>query len=166
MPGGGPALLFETAGRVQHAGCQQRVRVARSHVPGAWRQDARRPRSGNQSAHDAADARRHHGRAEDAADGGPSSRSDAEDGQGCAVSGNRPARRNAGRPADSQVLARGRRTIHHVAARVHERSRNGHAKYRHVSHAGIRRPHNRHALAAAQRRRAALPGRRAAGPSS
>ena len=43
---------------------------------------------------------------------------------------------------------------------------NRHAKHRHVPHAGVRRPHHRHALAAAQRRRAALSRRRAARPSS
>ena len=37
-----------------------------------------------------------------------------------------------------------------------------HAQHRHVPHAGVRRPHDRHALAAAQGRRAALPRRRAA----
>ena len=38
----------------------------------------------------------------------------------------------------------------------------GDAEHRHLSHAGVRRPHDRHALAAAQGRRAAPPRRRAA----
>ena len=43
------------------------------------------------------------------------------------------------------------------------RIRNRHAQHRHLPHAGVRRPHDRHALAAAQGRRAASPRRRAAG---
>ena len=52
--------------------------------------------------------------------------------------------------------------LHHVSARVHEGSRDRRAQHRHLSHAGVRRPHDRHALAAAQGRRAALPRGRAA----
>ena len=46
---------------------------------------------------------------------------------------------------------------HHASAGLHEGSGNRHAQHRHLSHAGVRRPHDRHALAAAQGRRAALP---------
>ena len=70
--------------------------------------------------------------------------------------------RHARRDADPEVLARGRRPLHHAAAGLHEGSRNRHAQHRHLPHAGVRRPHDRHALAAAQGRRAALPRRRAA----
>ena len=42
----------------------------------------------------------------------------------------------------------------------------GDAQHRHLSHAGVRRPHHRHALAAAQGRRAASPRRRAAGQAA
>ena len=63
------------------------------------------------------------------------------------------------------MLARGRRPLHHAAARVHEGSRDGRAQHRHVPHAGVRRALDRHALAAAQGRRAALPRRRAAEPA-
>ena len=41
-------------------------------------------------------------------------------GQGRAVPGNRAAGRHARRAADSEVLARGRRAVHHVPARLHE----------------------------------------------
>ena len=51
--------------------------------------------------------------------------------------------------------------LHHVSAGVHQGSRDRHAQHRHLSHAGVRRPHDRHALAAAQGRRAASPRRRA-----
>ena len=144
----------------------QRLRLDRAHVPRARREVARRSGAGDRRADDAADARRASGRAEDAADGRPAARPDAEDGEGRAVPGGRRARRHARRAADPEVLARGRRPLHHVAAGVHEGSRDRHAQHRHLPHAGVRRPHDRHALAAAQGRRAAPPRRRAAGQAA
>ena len=61
----------------------------------------------------------------------------------------------AGRSADPQVLAAGRRPVRHAAQRLHARPRHGRAQPRHVPDAGLRRPHHRHALAGAQGRRAA-----------
>ena len=43
-PGGGPALLFEQPAGFDIPVAPQRLRVARAHVPGARREDARRPR--------------------------------------------------------------------------------------------------------------------------
>ncbi len=42
-----------------------------------------------------------------------------------------------------------------LPARHHARSRDRHAQHRHLPHAGVRSAHDRHALAASQRRRAA-----------
>ena len=56
--------------------------------------------------------------------------------------------------------------LHHAAAGVHARSGNRHAQHRHVPHAGVRPPHDRHALAAPQGRRAAPSRRRAAGQAA
>ena len=64
------------------------------------------------------------------------------------------------------MLARRRRPLHHAAAGLHEGSGNRRAQHRHLPHAGLRRPHDRHALAAAQGRRAALSRRRAAGQAA
>ena len=58
------------------------------------------------------------------------------------------------RSADPEMLAAGWRALHHVPKRPHARSRNRRAQSRHVSHAGLRRPHDRDALAGAQGRRA------------
>ncbi len=118
------------------------------------------------AAHDAADAEGHHGRAQAHAARQPAERSDAEDRVGRAVPGNRPAGRHPRRPADPHVLAPGRRAVHHAAARLHEGSRNRDAQHRHVPDAGVRRPDHRHALAAPQGRRAASPGRGAAGQAA
>ena len=49
------------------------------------------------------------------------------------------ARRLAGRDADPEVLARGRRALHHAAAGVHQGPRDRHAQHRHLPHAGVRR---------------------------
>ena len=103
-----------------------------------------------------------HGRPEDDAARQPADGSDAEDGQGRAVSGSRQAGRRPRRAAGAQDLAGGRRAVHHAAARHHARSRNRHAQHRHLPHAGVRPAHDRHALAAAQGRRAAPSRRRAA----
>ena len=70
------------------------------------------------------------------------------------------------RAADSQDVARRRRTVHHAAAGLHARSGDRHAQHRHVPHAGVRSPHDRHALAAAQGRRAALSRGGAAGQAA
>ena len=53
-----------------------------------------------------------------------------------------------------------------LPAGLHEGSGDRHAQHRHLPHAGVRRPHDRHALAAAQGRRAAPPRRRAAGQAA
>ena len=60
-------------------------------------------------------------------------------------------------PADPEVLARRRRAVHHAAPGVHQGSRDRRPQHRHVPHAGVRRPHDRHALAASQGRGAASP---------
>jgi 4-hydroxy-3-polyprenylbenzoate decarboxylase len=86
LPGGGPALLFEKPTGFDIATGDQPVRIERAHVPRARREDARRSRERDRRADDAADAPRHHGRAEDAADGRPAARPDAEDRQGRCVS--------------------------------------------------------------------------------
>ena len=65
-----------------------------------------------------------------------------------------------------KTLAGRRRAVHHAAARVHARSRNRHAQHRHLPHAGVRSPHDRHALAAPQRRRAAPSRRGTAGQAA
>ena len=135
---------------------------SRADVPRARRQDAGRSGERDRRADDAADAEGHARRAEDAAARQPAVRPDAEDGEGRAVPGSRQARRHARRAADSEVLARRRRPLHHAAARLHEGSRDRRAQHRHVPDAGVRRPHDRHALAAPQGRRAASSRRRAA----
>ena len=55
------------------------------------------------------------------------------------VPGSRPPRRHARRHAHPQVLAGGRRTLHHVPAGLHQGPRDRHAQHRHLSHAGVRR---------------------------
>ena len=65
-----------------------------------------------------------------------------------------------------KTLAGRRRSLHHAAARHHQGSRNRRPEHRHVPHAGVRRPHDRHALAAAQGWRAAPSRRRAAGQAA
>jgi 4-hydroxy-3-polyprenylbenzoate decarboxylase len=67
----------------------------------------------------------HHGCAEDAADGRTAARSDAEDGEGRGVPGDRHPRRNPRQPPDPEVLARGWRQIHHVPAGVHQDPESG-----------------------------------------
>ncbi len=67
---------------------------------------------------------------------------------------------------DPEVLAGRRRPLHHAAARLHQGPRDRHAQHRHLPHAGVRRPDDRHALAAAQGRRAAPPRRRASRASA
>ena len=154
------------AGGLQHAGGVERLRLPRTHVPGARRQHPRRSRPRDRGADDASDAQGHHGRAQAHAAGQPAERPDAEDRVGRAVPGNRAAGRHARRAADPHVLARGRRAVHHAAARLHEGSRNRDAQHRHLPDAGVRRADHRHALAAAQGRRAASSGRGAAGPAA
>ena len=56
--------------------------------------------------------------------------------------GGRRTRRHARRAADPEVLARRRRPLHHASARVHEGSGDRRAQHRHLSHAGVRRPHD------------------------
>ena len=91
---------------------------------------------------------------------------DAEDGQQRAVPGSGEEGRHARRDPDPEVLARGRRPLHHAADGLHQGPRDRHAQHRHLPHAGVRRPHDRHALAAAQGGRAALPDRRADGEAA
>ena len=65
--------------------------------------------------------------------------------------------RRASRPAaGAHVLARGRRSVHHAAARLHDASRSARAQPRHVPDAGARRAPHRHALADRQGRRLSL----------
>ena len=56
-----------------------------------------------------------------------------------------------------QVLAARRRPLHHSALRAYPRSQIRQAQHRHVSHAGLRWPDHRHALAAPESRRRTLP---------
>ena len=49
--------------------------------------------------------------------------------------------RHARRAADPEVLAGGRRPLHHAAAGLHQGSRDRHAQHRHLPDAGVRRPH-------------------------
>ncbi len=150
------------ADRRDDAGRGESVRIDVAHLPRARRRVARRPGARDRRADDAADAEGLHGRPEDDAARQPADRSDAEDRQGRAVSGSRQDRRRARRAADPEDLAGGRRAVHHAAAGHHPRSRNRHAQHRHLPHAGLRPPHDRHALAAPQGRRAAPSHRRAA----
>ena len=83
-----------------------------------------------------------------------------------AVPGGREEGRHARRDPDPEVLARGRRALHHAADGVHEGPRDRHAQHRHLPHAGVRRADDRDALAAAQGWRAALPHRRADGEAA
>ena len=55
-----------------------------------------------------------------------------------------------------QCWPHGRRALHHVAVGGDQRSEDRQAQRRNVSHAGLRRAHHRHALAAAEERRRAL----------
>ena len=165
-PGGGPALLFEKPTgfdmpvAINLYGSMKRMCMALG-VP-----SLDESREGDRGADQPEDARRHARHAEDAADAGAAEGSDAEDGQQRAVPGSREEERHAGRDPDPEVLARGRRALHHAADGVHEGSRDRHAQHRHLPHAGVRRPHHRHALAAPQGRRAALPDRRADGEAA
>ena len=88
-PGGGPALLFEKpAGFDMPVATNVFGSIERMCLAlGVKTLDdlARRDRR----AHDAADARGHHGRAQDAADGRPAARPDAEDREGRALPGDR-----------------------------------------------------------------------------
>ncbi len=60
----------------------------------------------------------------------------------------------AARSADPEMLAEGWRALHHPAECPHARPGYRRAQCRHVSHAGLRRPHDRDALAGPQSRRA------------
>ena len=164
-PGGGPALLFEKPTgfdmpvAINLYGSAKRMCMA---LGVASLDDlAQRDRRADQPE----DARRHARHPEDAADAGASEGPHAEDRQQRAVPGGREEERDARRDSDPEVLARGRRRLHHAADGLHPRSRDRHAEHRHLPHAGVRRPHDRHALAAAQGRRAALPDRRAPRPA-
>ena len=95
-PGGGPALLFEKpAGfdipvAANLYGSMERMCLALGvKTLDDLAKEIDQP-------DDAADARGDHGRAEDAAHGRAAARSDAEDGEGRAVPGDRAARRHAG----------------------------------------------------------------------
>src|SRR5205809_1114492 len=81
----------------------------------------------------------------------------AEDRQRPASPRNRPREPNPRRTANPEVLAGRWWAIHHLSAGLHARSRNADAEHRHLPDAGLRRPDHGNALAAAQRRGAALP---------
>ena len=60
-------------------------------------------------------------------------------------------------PPHPEMLAARRRPFHHPALRRHQGPRHRRTQRRHVSHPDLRRPHHRHALAAAKSRRAPWP---------
>ncbi len=82
--------------------------------------------------------------------------------------GDRDGRRAPGpRPAaHSDVVARGRRPVHHAPARLHRTPRSSGAQSRDLSAARLRPPDHRDALADRQGRRLPLRGRRGAGPAA
>ena len=109
LPGGGPGLLFErpTGFDIPVAtnlfGSTERMCLA------LGAQLARRGGERDRRDDDAEDAGGHARRLQDAADARSAARPDAENGEGRAVSGSRQARRIAGRAADPEDLAGGRR---------------------------------------------------------
>ncbi len=151
------------AGRVRHPGGDQRVRIDRADVSGARREVARRSGGGDQRADDAAmpqgiiDALKMLPAVARLKDLMPKTVKDAACQEVVREHG------HARRAANPEMLARRRRPVHHAAARLHEGSRDRHAQHRHLPDAGVRWPHDRHALAAAQGGRAASPRRRAPG---
>ena len=128
--------------------------------------EARRSRGGDRRARHAEDARRHDRRVEDAADAEPAARPDAEDGQRRAVPGSGQEGRLARRAPDP--ASAGRRTAAATSRcrwssrRIPETGARNIGTYRMQVFDGRT---TGHALAAAQRRRAALSRRRAARPA-
>ena len=67
--------------------------------------------------------------------------------------------RQSSRFSDFEMLAAGRRAIHHLPAGVYAKSGDREAQRGHVSHAGLRRAHHGHALADAKAWRGTFPAR-------
>ena len=119
---------------------------------GAGRPRSRRARARHLRSGEVAAAGRSDGQGADAPQAGAHRRRHAQDRPQRPLPGGRGDRHRPRQAADLDDLAGGRRSVHHAADGDHARSRQGDAQRRLLPHAGLRRAHDRHALAAAQDR--------------
>ena len=155
---GGPALLFENV--KGHPGAKLLINQfgsERRMQHGARRRFARRNRRPHQDVHGREVAAGPARQNQDAAHAG-------RDGQVLSQgSFDRPVQRShqarqllAARLSHPAMLAARWRPLHHAAVGHHQRSQDRQAQRRHLSHAGLRRAHHRHALAAPEAGRRTL----------
>ncbi len=155
---GGPALLFENVkGHPGVEAADQPVRLRVPHAHGAGRRRTRRSRRPHPHVHGREVAAGPARQNQDAAHAGRDGQVLSQGSFDRPVQGSHPARQFfAARFSDSAMLAARWRPLHHLAVGHHERSQDRQAQRRHVSHAGLRRAHHRHALAAPEARRRTL----------